>query len=137
MGLVSKVLRVLSTLQQKTLFIYIRFLLQGTGKVRGLTTSGIRDRGNGNEAIWQAERFASLNELRILILEDCDVKGDFSKWSRELRWLQWRHLNLIELPQDLQLPNLIMLDLAHNKRLSSIWPKDIETEVKLSLNSMQ
>ncbi len=108
--------------------------MQGTKKVRGLTTSGIQDRGNGNKAIWQAERFASLNELQILILEDCDVKGDFSKWSRELRWLQWRHLNLIELPRDLQLPNLIVLDLAHNEHLYSIWPKDFEIQVKLSLN---
>ena len=117
-------------------FVYIRFLLQGTEKVRGLTTSGIRDRGNGNEAIWQAERFASLNELRILILEDCDVKGDFSKWSKELRWLQWRHLNLIELPHDLQSPNLIVLDLAHNKHLYCIWREKSEIQVKLSLKLM-
>ena len=63
--------------------MYVRFVSQGTEKVRGLTTSGIQNRGKGNEAIWQAEQFASLNELRILILEDCDVEGDFSKWSRE------------------------------------------------------
>jgi hypothetical protein len=112
---------------------YVRFLSQGTGKVRGLTTSGIQKGGNRNEAIWQAERFASLNELRILILEDCDVKGDFSKWSVELRWLQWRHSNLIELPHNLQLPNLIVLDLAYNKHLHCIWPKDFEIQVELSL----
>ena len=88
-----------STMQQKNLLINGRFLLQGIEKVRGLTTSGIQKRGNGNEAIWQAERFASLNELQILILEDCDVRGDFSKWSWEMRWLQWRHLNLNELPR--------------------------------------
>jgi hypothetical protein len=115
------------------LFIYVRFLSQGTAKVRGLTTSGIQKGGNGNEAIWQAERFASLNELRILILEDCDVKGDFSKWSVELRWLQWRHSNLIELPHNLQLPNLIVLDLAYNKHLYCIWPKDLEKQVELLL----
>lgn len=123
-------------MQQRSLFIYVRFASQGTEKVRGLTTSGIRKRGNRNEVIWQAECFASLNELRVLILEDCDVKGDFSKWSRELRWLQWRHLNLIELPKDLQLPNLIVLDLAYNKHLYCIWPKDFEIQVKLSLNLM-
>jgi len=104
--------------------------------VRGLTTSGIQKRGNGNEAIRQAERFASLNELRILILEDCDVRGDFSKWSVELRWLQWRHSNLNELPHDLRLPNLIVLDLTYNKHLYCIWPKDFEIQVELSLNLM-
>jgi hypothetical protein len=127
---------VLSTLQQRSFFIYVRFFLQGTKKVRGLTTSGIQERGNGNEAIWQAKQFASLNELQILILEDCDVKGDFSKWSRELRWLKWRHLNLIELPQDLLLPNLIVLDLAYNKHLYCIWPKHFGMQVRLSLNLM-
>ena len=110
--------------------------MQGTEKVRGLTTSGIQERRNGNKAIWQAEHFASLNELQILILEDCDVQGDFSKWSRELRWLKWRHMNLIELPQDLQLPNLIVLDLAYNKHLYCIWPKDFGMQVKVSLNLM-
>ena len=110
--------------------------MQGTEKVRGLTTSGIQERGNGNEAIWQAEHFASLNELQILILEDCDVEGDFSKWSKELRWLKWRSLNLVELPRDLRLPNLIVLDLAYNKHLHYIWPKDFGMQVKLSLNLM-
>ena len=115
------------------MFIYVRFLSQGTGKVRGLTTSGIQKRGNGNETIWQAERFASLNELQILILDDCDVKGDFSKWSMELRWLQWSPSNLIELPHDLRLPNLIVLDLAYNKHLYCIWPKDFKIHVEISL----
>jgi hypothetical protein len=118
------------------LFSCIRFLLQGTQKVRGLTTSGIQNTRNGNEAIWQAEHFASLNELRILILDHCDVKGNFSKWSRELRWLQWRHSNHTELPLDLQLPNLIVLDLAYNKDLYCIWPKDVEIQVNISLNLM-
>jgi hypothetical protein len=127
---------VLSILQKRGLFIYVRFFLQGTEKVRGLATSGIQKRGNGNEPIWKAEHFASLNKLQILILEDCDVKGDFSKWSRELRWLKWRQWNLIEMPRDLRLPNLIVLDLAYNEHLHCIWPKDFGMQVKLALNLM-
>ncbi|CAM6061269.1 unnamed protein product [Sphagnum tenellum] len=83
---------------------------QGTDRVRGLSVAGAKD-----GAAWKAETYTRMSELHFLILDHCQVKGDFSRWSEELRWLQWWSLPLSELPPTLSLLNLSVLDLTGSK----------------------
>ncbi|CAK9212080.1 unnamed protein product [Sphagnum troendelagicum] len=83
---------------------------QGTDAVRGLSVAGAKD-----GAAWRAETYTRMSELHFLILDHCQVKGDFSTWSEELRWLQWWSLPLSELPPTLSLLNLSVLDLTGSK----------------------
>jgi hypothetical protein len=87
-----------------------------------------------SSAVCKAEAYAKMRELRYLLLDDgCEVNGNFSEWSEELRWLQWRYFPDEELPQSLKLQKLAVLDLSHSVHLSRVWAKDIEVEVRTML----
>jgi len=73
-----------------------------------------------------AENYIGMNRLRFLLLDGDNVKGDFSTWSRELRWLQWMDSDLLALPLELDLRKLAVLDLTFNKELMQIWPNDLK-----------
>jgi hypothetical protein len=73
-----------------------------------------------------AENYIGMNRLRFLLLDGDNVKGDFSTWSRELRWLQWMDSDVLALPLELDLRKLAVLDLTFNKELMQIWPNDLE-----------
>ncbi|KAH9558824.1 hypothetical protein CY35_06G028000 [Sphagnum magellanicum] len=96
---------------------------EGTNRVRGLSVAG-----KGNGAACVAENYTSMNQLHFLLLDGCDVKGDFSTWSLELSWLQWRSLPLSALPLKLDLLKLAVLDLTDSKSLTRIWPSNSELE---------
>jgi len=100
-------------------------LLQGTNRVRGLSVAG-----KGNGAACVAENYTSMKKLHFLLLDGCDVKGDFSTWSLELSWLQWRSSPLSALPLKLDLLKLAVLDLTDSKSLTRISPSDSELEVE-------
>jgi hypothetical protein len=103
----------------------ILWLLQGTDTVRGLSVAGAKD-----GAAWKAETYTRMSELHFLILDHCQVKGNFSTWSEELRWLQWWSLPLSELPPTLSLLNLSVLDLTGSKSVTRISPKNSNDEVQ-------
>ncbi|CAK9229345.1 unnamed protein product, partial [Sphagnum troendelagicum] len=96
---------------------------EGTNRVRGLSVAG-----KGNGAACVAENYTSMNALHFLLLDGCDVKGDFSTWSLELSWLQWRSSPLSALPLKLDLLKLAVLDLTDSKSLTRISPSDSELE---------
>jgi len=73
-----------------------------------------------------AENYIGMNRLRFLLLDGDNVKGDFSTWSRELRWLQWMDSDVLALPLELDLRKLAVLDLTFNKELMQIWPNDLK-----------
>ena len=80
----------------------------------------------------KAESYAKLRELRYLLLDDgCSINGNFSKWSKELKWLQWRYFPYKELPESLYLQNLAVLDLSDSHCLTRVWSKDMEIEVRI------
>ncbi|KAH8942600.1 hypothetical protein BDL97_13G001300 [Sphagnum fallax] len=97
---------------------------EGTNQVRGLSTFGIGCDGIGVTDV--AENYRGMSRLRFLLLDGDNVKGDFSDWSRELRWLRWINSDLKTLPSEVHLPNLAVLDLTSNKKLMQIWPNDPE-----------
>lgn len=98
--------------------------IQGLKKVIGLSLVGIDP-----IMTWQAESFAKLRQLRYLLLDKCLVNGNFSGWSQELRWLQWRYFPHAVLPWNLKSPNLVVLDLANSPNLTCVWAKDFDNEV--------
>jgi len=73
-----------------------------------------------------AQNYIGMNKLHFLLLDGDNVKGDFSTWSRELNWLQWRNSNLSTLPLELDLRKLAVFYLTSNKKLMQIWPNDLE-----------
>lgn len=79
----------------------------------------------------KAEEYAKLKELKYLLLDGCHVNGNFSEWSKELRWLQWRSLPHQELPLSLNLPNLVVLDLGESNHLTRVWSRDFKLEVRI------
>jgi hypothetical protein len=84
--------------------------------------------GTDPSKTWQAKLFKKMPELKYLLLDGCSINGDFSGWSEELRWLQWRYFPYAELPSTLNLPNLVVLNLA-NSLLTCFWNKKFEKEV--------
>ncbi|CAK9200583.1 unnamed protein product [Sphagnum troendelagicum] len=101
---------------------------EGTNQVRGLSTFAIgRDGICANNV---AENYEGMKRLHFLLLDDVNVKGDFSNWSQELSWLQWINSDLLALPSKLKLQNLAVLDLTSNKKLTQIWPNDLEITCK-------
>ncbi len=73
-----------------------------------------------------AENYIGMTRLHFLLLDGDNVKGDFSTWSQELSWLQWKSSDISALPLELDLRNLVVLDLTSNKKLTQIWPNDLE-----------
>ncbi|KAH9533919.1 hypothetical protein CY35_18G078000 [Sphagnum magellanicum] len=96
---------------------------QGTDTVRGLLIAGAKD-----GAAWKAETYTRMSELHFLILDHCQVKGDFSTWSEELRRLQWWSLPLSELPPTRGLLNLSVMDLTSSRTVTRISPKNSNDE---------
>ncbi len=85
---------------------------------------------DSTSTVLKAEAYAKMRELRYLLVDDgCEMNGDFSEWSEELRWLQWRYFPHEELPKSLKLQKLAVLDLSHSEHLTRVWTKDIEVEV--------
>ncbi|KAG0563685.1 hypothetical protein KC19_8G051300 [Ceratodon purpureus] len=90
---------------------------EGYNKVRALNLAKSRRRK------YECASFANMTNLHYLILDGCDVSGNFDNVSRELRWLQWRNMPLIHLPQMFDFLNLVSLDFAESPCLASIWTK--------------
>ncbi len=73
-----------------------------------------------------AENYEGMKRLHFLLMDGVNVKGDFSNWSQELSWLQWINSDLSIVPSKLNLQNLAVLNLSSNKKLTQIWPNDLE-----------
>ena len=74
--------------------------------------------------------FATMSGLQFLILEECDVEGDFFAWPKSLRWLQWsKNSKLLELPSTMHLSNLAVLNLNLNRNMTRLWPTKLGKQV--------
>ncbi|KAG0606661.1 hypothetical protein M758_9G158500 [Ceratodon purpureus] len=93
----------------------------GLKKVLGLSLIGV-----DSSTPWQAKAFAKMKELRYLLLDGCSINGNFSTWSEDLRWLQWRYCSHGVLPSDLKLPHLSVLNINNSSNLTHVWDEDLE-----------
>ncbi|KAG0557244.1 hypothetical protein KC19_11G113000 [Ceratodon purpureus] len=87
----------------------------GYNKVRALNLAKSRKRK------YECESFAKMTNLHYLILDGCDVSGNFDMVSKELRWLQWRNMPLKHVPRMWNFLNLVALDFSNSPGLASIW----------------
>jgi len=93
-------------------------LLQGSNRIKGLYLAG-----NQSHKPVATNKFATMCGLQFLILQGCDVEGDFFAWPKSLRWLEWsNNFKLLELPSTMHLSNLAVLDLNLNLYLTQLWP---------------
>ncbi|KAG0607725.1 hypothetical protein M758_8G049800 [Ceratodon purpureus] len=84
-------------------------------KVRALNLAKSRRRK------YECESFGKMTNLHYLILDGCDVNGNFETFSKELRWLRWRNMPLVHLPQMFDFMNLVSLDFSQSPCLASMW----------------
>ena len=78
----------------------------------------------------EASELGRMQELHLLRLDGCNVVGDdFSSWSPQLRWLQWRLNRLISFPPQLKLSHLVVLDLSWSRELRFLWEKNAHVKV--------
>jgi hypothetical protein len=108
------------------LYIYVYPCVQGLNEVL-IAFSLI---GSDSFITCKADLLARMKELKYLLLDGCQMNGDFSEWSKEVRWLQWRHFPYEVLPQNLNLSNLVIFDLAESLVLTHVWPEDFKIEVR-------
>lgn len=102
------------------------FQVQGSDVISALSVIGEK-----SGLVCQAEVYGRMKELQYLFLDGCPVNGDFSSWSEELKWLQWKYFPHGQLPLSLDLPSLAVLDLSNSKCLTQVWVRDLEQEVRL------
>jgi hypothetical protein len=98
---------------------------KGSAKIRSFHMSGSK-----LHTPLAVEKFATMTRLHLLFLDDCQVEGDFSTLSKELKWLTWCNLPIVELPTNLNLPNLVVLNLTEGKNLKCLWEEDPHTQVR-------
>ncbi|PHT85321.1 hypothetical protein T459_07427 [Capsicum annuum] len=57
------------------------------------------------------EAFKQMKKLRVLIINELRISGDFMLLSKELRWLSWQKCPLNYIPPDFPAANLVVLDM--------------------------
>ena len=81
----------------------------------------------------EASKLRRMQELHLLRLDGCNmVHDDFSSWSQQLRWLQWRSYQFRSLPPQLKLPQLVVLDLSHSYKLRCLWEDNVHIMVSVT-----
>ena len=91
-------------------------MIQGSLKnVRALNLS------NTQRYAFESENFGKMPNLHFLILDGCNMNGNLGSISKELRWLRWRYMPLMQFPVMLNLSRLISLDFFGSKELVNIW----------------
>lgn len=90
-------------------------LIQKSNKVRSLNLT------NFQKQKYNAENFAKMPNLHFLILDGCNISGNFGVISKELRWLQWKYMPLKNLPPLLDLSSLTSLDFSQSIELADMW----------------
>ena len=85
----------------------------------------------GGCASYSASQLSSMKELHLLVLDGCyvELRDEISSWPEELRWLQWRRFGGAQLPSELKLPSLVVLDLSGSDRLTRLWEDDADIKV--------
>lgn len=87
----------------------MNLLLQATSEVRGVCLTMME------QEEWGTTAFAGMDVLQLLVLSNGSITGDFSLFSKELRWFQWRNCPLECLPLELTLQKVAVLDMVGSK----------------------
>lgn len=99
-------------------------MVQVINKVRALNLTKSKKRK------FEAKNFTKMTNLHYLILDDCNVSGNFGNISRELRLLRWRRMPSTQVPPILNFSNLVSLDFSQSTMIASTW---IESNLALEV----
>lgn len=112
-----------------TLDLCVLYDSQGSDRIRGIRLS---TRDTDGTLTSKASQLATMDELHLLVLDGYPIEpDDFSRWSQELRWLQWKSLPYMELPSQFNLSKLAVLDLTDSGNLSHLWKNGARIQVIL------
>ncbi|KAG0609443.1 hypothetical protein M758_8G185100 [Ceratodon purpureus] len=97
-------------------------------RIRGLC---LGDGERSGCASYLLSRLSVMKELHLLVLDGCyvDVGDKLSSWPEELRWLRWRRFRGGQLPSELKLPSLVVLDLSVSDKLTRLWEDDADIKL--------
>ncbi|XP_049932382.1 disease resistance protein RPV1-like [Nymphaea colorata] len=74
----------------------------------------------------EAGGFASMNKLRLLMINNVKLKGGYRSMPKRIKWLQWQGCPLEFLPPDFDLKEVAALDLSYSNiiqlRKKPEWP---------------
>ncbi|KAI9073637.1 hypothetical protein K1719_044402 [Acacia pycnantha] len=79
----------------------------------------------------ETEAFKMMKRLRLLHLEDVQLKGDYKYISRDLRWLCWHGFPLTYIPSNFYHEELVAIDLKYSC-LRQVW-KETQLLKKLKI----
>ncbi|KAG0605590.1 hypothetical protein M758_9G071300 [Ceratodon purpureus] len=100
---------------------------QGTCKVEVINQRPMKVRAlnlaNGQELELKIEDITKMTNLHFLVLDGCFINGDFTTISKNLRYLRWRQMPVIQRPPILNLNNLISLDFSYSSEVADLWAK--------------
>ena len=81
----------------------------------------------GQDSNFDFEMFPKMRNLHYLILDGCNASGNLGCISKELRYIQWRHMPLPSPPPILNLSKLVSLDFSKSTNLVDIFTKSTST----------
>ncbi|XP_048430333.1 disease resistance protein RPV1-like isoform X2 [Pyrus x bretschneideri] len=82
--------------------------------------SSINSASASNEIDFKAEAFRRMHNLKILMLNNINIRGSYEEFSKNLVCLSWRGFHLKSIPENFYLENLVVLDMR-NSSLQHVW----------------
>ncbi|CAN6699623.1 unnamed protein product [Malus baccata var. baccata] len=90
----------------------------GTGKIEGLALRLPYDYGNTS---FITKAFAKMKKLRLLLLSNVELKGEYKHLPKELIWLSWERCPLKSIPDEFfNQDKLVVLEM-HWSKLVQVW----------------
>nr|XP_016496970.1 PREDICTED: disease resistance protein TAO1-like isoform X1 [Nicotiana tabacum] len=86
----------------------VRDVLQGNEGSENVEVLKV-DRGTLNGVNLSTKAFEQMKNLRVLIMDELHISGDFGLLSKKLRWLSWKKCPLKCIPSNLPAENLVVL----------------------------
>nr|XP_016491655.1 PREDICTED: TMV resistance protein N-like isoform X2 [Nicotiana tabacum] len=72
------------------------------------------DRGTLKGVKLSTKAFEQMENLRVLIMDELHISGDFGLLSKKLRWLSWKRCPLKCIPSNFPAENLVVLDMRES-----------------------
>ncbi|XP_028765416.1 TMV resistance protein N-like [Neltuma alba] len=88
----------------------------GTEAIEGIS---LKVQGSHRECLIDSVAFKEMKKLRLLQLDDVNLKGDYKHLSKKLRWLCWHRFPLKYIPSNFCQKELVAIDLKYSS-LSSL-----------------
>ncbi|XP_028763095.1 putative disease resistance protein At4g11170 [Neltuma alba] len=89
---------------------------KGTKAIEGLSLMS----KVGTMHSFQTKAFEKMKRLRLLRLDNVQLRGDYEYISKDLKWLCWHHLPMKYIPSNLYQEDLVVIDLQHSS-LRQVW----------------